>query len=169
MESQLIGENKGDNAQIPPDSMEKESYPNYPQPPDRPPGAVADLTKRFKQTDKVMKLIVFGIIFMFIGTIFISIVSMGGGPNQWDEKYDKNDDGVIDEDKRNNYYKDLRLYDTVRDIGVLIGKIIINIGILILVLALFGGGLVNDDLDKYVRIGMIIAAGLIIGWSGMMI
>ncbi len=162
------------------DISKQETPSGYPPPSDYRPGyskapptqyhasgspALGALIDRFRRTDKLLQLIVFGIFLIFLGAIFMGIVSTSGGPNDWDEKYDDNGDGYIDDYE--DYIEDRRFYDAARDITVLLGKIISNIGVLILAIALFGGGIANDGLDRYVRIGLIVAAGLIIGWSGM--
>jgi hypothetical protein len=121
---------------------------------------------RLFTTDKIVLFIVLGLFFMFIGAVIITAVSTSDGPRDFDAKYDDDDDGFIDTDKRDNYLEDQRTYWALKDIGTILGRIIISFGMLMTVVALLGGGITNQELDKYVRIGMIIAAGLIIGWSG---
>lgn len=138
------------------------------QAPSRYPGVGAG-PSRFKNTDKLVQLISMGLFLMLIGAIIIATVTTTGGPNDFDEKYDDNNDGFMDGDQRDDYNRDRESYDGIRDIGVIIGKIVVNFGMLIVVLALFGGGLINSDLDKYIRVGMIIIAGLILIFSGLMV
>ncbi len=153
-----------------------ESKPGYTPPPgdytapyqSTYPGTRPGLN-RFQRTDKLVQLIILGVFLMFLGAIIITAVTTTGGPNMYDGRYDKDDNGMVDSDKRDLYYDDLRTYDTIRDVGVLLGKVIVNFGMLIAVLALFIGGIINTSLDKFVRIGMIIAAGLIVAWSGLMV
>jgi hypothetical protein len=163
------------------DMPQQEQPGNYPPPSDYQPGytqhppqhypvapgpGMSTFVGRFRRTDKVVQLIVFGIILMFIGGILISVITSSEGPRSYDEKYDEDDDGSIDDlDKREEYYEDLRLHNGIRYVGRLIGRILINFGMLLAVLALLVGGIINDQIDRYARIGMIIAAGLIIGWS----
>jgi hypothetical protein len=97
--------------------------------------------------------------FMLIGAILIVIVSTSGGPNSLDDKYDGNQD-LLDQDKL--------IYDTIKDIGVTIGKILFNIGMFFLVLALVIGGLVNQNLERNVRIALIVAGAFIFAWVGLM-
>lgn len=111
-------------------------------------------------------MLALGILLMFLGAMFIALVSTGG-PNTYDEKYDDDNDGSIDFDKREDYYDDVRLYDFLYDLGTVSGKILRYFGILLLAIALFGGGIVNKDMDKFVRLGMILAAGFVISWSAL--
>jgi hypothetical protein len=138
------------------------------QAPSKYPGVGAG-PSRFKNTEKLVQLISMGLFLMLIGAIIIAAVTTTGGPNDFDEKYDDNNDGLMDGDQRDDYNRDRESYDAIRDIGVIIGKIVVNFGMLIVVLALFGGGLINSDLDKYIRVGMIIIAGLILIFSGLMV
>lgn len=126
-------------------------------------------SNRFQRTDKIVSMITMGVFLMFLGAIIIAAVTTTGGPNLWDSAYDDDDNGSPDPDKWDNYYEDKRSYDTMHDVGVIVGKIVVDFGMLIAVLALFGGGIVNTNLDKFVRIGMIVAAGLIVAWSGLMV
>ncbi|UCG68745.1 MAG: hypothetical protein JSV09_13215 [Thermoplasmata archaeon] len=125
-------------------------------------------TNRFKSTDRLVQLIALGLFLMFLGTIIITAVTTSGGPNKYDERYDDNDDGNVDADRWDNYYEDLRGYDAMHDIGRIIGNILISFGIVIVVLALFGGALINKELDKHARVTMIVMAGLILIFSGIM-
>lgn len=144
--------------------------PGYSQaPPQQYPVApgpgMSTFVGRFRRTDKVIQLVVLGIILMFIGGIMIGIVSSGEGPRTFDEKYDGDDDGHIDDqDKQEEYYEDWRLHNGITYVGKLIGRILIYFGMLLAVLALLVGGIVNEQIDRYVRIGMIIAAGFILAW-----
>jgi len=124
-----------------------------------------DLTKTFSK-DNIAKAIVFGIALMFLGAMFIALVSTGG-PNTYDSKYDDDDNGIVDSDSWDEYYNDLRLYETLYDIGTVVGKILMYLGVAAVAVALLGGGIMNENLDKYVRLGMIIAAGFIIPWSAL--
>jgi MFS family permease len=120
---------------------------------------------RFRRTDKVIQMIVLGIILMFIGGIMIGIVTSGNPPQRFDEKYDEDDTGQPDdEDKWEEFYEDYRLHNGITYVGTLIGRILIYLGMLFAVLALLIGGIVNNEIDRYIRIGMIITAGLILGW-----
>jgi hypothetical protein len=114
---------------------------------------------RFYSAERIPKLIALGIMFMLIGAILIVLVTTSGGPNRLDDKYDGNGD-LWDQDNL--------IYDTVKDIGVTIGKILFNIGMFFLILALVIGGLVNQNLEKHVRIALIIAGAFIFAWVGLM-
>lgn len=124
--------------------------------------------ERFLKGDKLVMSIAFGLFLMFLGAIIIGAVSISAGPQTTDEKYDDDDNGYIDGDKIDNYNRDLEDYQNGRDFGVLLGTIIVNFGILILVVALLGGALINKDMEKFVRFGMVIIAGLILMWSGLL-
>ena len=124
---------------------------------------------RYRKTDKIVQLISIGLFLMLIGAIVIGIVTITPGPQDYYEEYDDDNDGIRDSDKRDDFNRDRQFYDTMRFIGVLLGTILVNFGMLLIVLALLGGGLVNIDLDKYVRVAMIIIAGLILIFSGLMV
>lgn len=111
----------------------------------------------FYSVNKVPKLITWGILLMLIGSILIVAVVTSGGPNSNDAKYDNNND---------LWRQDQLLYDTIKDIGVTIGRILFNIGMFLLVLPLILGGLVNYQLDKHIRIALIIAGAFIFAWVG---
>ena len=124
-----------------------------------------DLSKSFT-TDNIVKMLALGILLMFLGAMFVTLVSTGG-PNTYDEKYDDDNDGHVDFDKREDYYDDVRLYDFLNDLGTVAGRILMYFGVAALTIALFGGGIVNKDMDKFVRLGMILAAGFVISWSAL--
>lgn len=111
-------------------------------------------------------MLALGILLMFLGAMFVALVSTGG-PNTYDEKYDDDNDGNIDFDKREDYYDDVRLYDFLNDLGTVAGKILMYFGVAVLAVALLGGGIINEDMDKFVRLGMILAAGFVISWSAL--
>ena len=119
-------------------------------------------------TDKVIRYIVLGLLLMFIGGVIYTLVNTSGGPNLYDKAYDDDDNGNPDADKWDNYYEDRRAYDTIRDVGTIIGKLILTLGMLMTVVVLFGGGITNREFETHIRIAMIIAAGLIVGWSGFL-
>jgi hypothetical protein len=142
--------------------------PGYQPPPQQyaPPqssgGGAFDMLSnpvRFYSATRIPKLIAWGIMFMLIGAILIVVVSTSGGPNSLDDKYDGNQD-LLDQDRL--------IYDTIKDIGVTIGKVMFNIGMFFLILALIIGGLVNQNLEKHVRIALIIAGAFILAWVGFM-
>lgn len=117
---------------------------------------------RYLTTDKLPILIVFGIFLMFLGAMIMTVVMASGPPYEWDDEYDRDDDGYIDGNKVDDYYKDLRDYKSTRNIGIIIGGILLEFGVLSLVFALLGGGILNKELDSYTRLGMLIAAGIIV-------
>jgi hypothetical protein len=171
-QSQDIPPQGTQDAQPPSYTPPQDPYaPPYQQPSSPPPSQSSypqgrgNITGLFK-TDKMVQMLVLGLFLMFIGSLLITVVSTSGGPNQWDEKYDNDDNGILDNDNRDTYWRDQRTYDMLRDIGTILGSIIISFGMLIVVLVLFGGGIVNQELDKFVRLGMLIAAGLIVAWLG---
>ncbi len=147
-------------ANMPPSGGYPPAGPGYPQAGFSP--------ERFFTSDRLPKLIIYGIILMYLGAIIIVAVTTPGPPNSFAEKYDGDNDGNMDSDERNDYNQDRETYDTVRDIGVIVGKIIFNIGMLIILLVLLAGGFINRHLDKHIRLAMILSAGLIIAWSGLM-
>jgi len=51
---------------------------------------------------------------------------------------------------------------TVNNTGVLINGILTSLGLVGIGFLLLGGGLLNKDFDKYIRIGMIISGGLVL-------
>ena len=53
--------------------------------------------------------------------------------------------------------------DEVKKIAVRTGSTLIGLGGMISSVALIGGAVFNRSVDKFVRLGMLIAAGLIIG------
>jgi MFS family permease len=145
----------------------QQGYSQYPsqQYPAAPGPGMSTFVGRFRRTDKVIQMIVLGIILMFIGGIIIGIVTSGEGPKPYDEKYDGDDDGRIDDDdKTEEYWEDWRLHNGITYVGTLLGTILIYLGMLMAVLALLIGGIVNNEIDRYIRIGMIIAAGFILAW-----
>jgi high-affinity Fe2+/Pb2+ permease len=46
------------------------------------------------------------------------------------------------------------------------GSFVASIGMLVLVVVLFAGGLIRADMDKWVRVAMIIGAVLLMSWVG---
>jgi hypothetical protein len=131
------------------------------------PGAKAG-TGRLKDSERLVQMIAMGLFLLFLGAIIITAVTTSGGPNSFDEKYDKNDDGQVDTDKWDKWWDDQRGYDAVRDIGRIVGRILISFGVVVVVLAMLGGALINKDLDKYARVSLIVMAGLILIFSGIM-
>lgn len=111
-------------------------------------------------------LITLGVFIMFLGAMIVTIFMASQPPNEWDEKYDENEDGNFDDqDKYEQYIKDRRAHKGGRTIGLIFGGILLEFGALLLVVVLIGGGILNEELDHYVRLGMIIAAGIIIAFG----
>lgn len=117
---------------------------------------------KFISTDKIVTFVVIGVFLIFLGSLFIAAIAIPGPPNEFDEKYDDDDDGDIDGDKRDNYTEDIRTYELLRDVLVTLGVIIILLGMMALAMPLIGGGIGNTEIDRNVRIGMLITAGLVI-------
>ena len=133
----------------------------YPPPQSRsggPFGAVSNPIS-FYSAERIPKLISWGVFFILMGASLIVLVSTTGGPNSDDAKYDNNND---------LWRQDRLIYDTVKDIGVIIGKIFFNIGMFLTILALVLGGLVSQNLDKHIRISLILAGAFIFAWVGFM-
>jgi hypothetical protein len=110
--------------------------------------------------------IALGVFIMFIGALIATIFLASQPPDQWDEKYDDDEDGMIDDqDKAEQYIKDRRAHKGGRSMGIIFGGILLEFGLLLLAIALLGGGILNQDLDNYSRVGMIIAAGIILAFE----
>lgn len=87
-------------------------------------------------------------------------------PDEWDKKYDEDDDGNFDDQESyEQYIKDRRSHKGGRSMGIILGGILLEFGLLLLIMALLGGGILNQDLDNYARLGMIIAAGIILAFE----
>jgi hypothetical protein len=157
------------DAQQPPIGEGNAPPPQYTPPPadygGQYGGQKRDLTRTFTK-DNIAKGLVFGILLMFLGAVFIALVSTGG-PNQYDAKYDDDDNGNVDPDNWDKYYDDLRLYEFLHDTGTVLGRILMYLGVAAVAAVLLGGGILNEDIDKYARLGMILAAGFIISWSAL--
>lgn len=138
-----------------------EDYAPPYQAPSKYPGVVPGIS-RFQRTDKLTQIIVLGLFIMFLGAAIMTMVMVSRPPDQWDEKYDNDDNGSIDQGEFDDYIKDLRGYKGVRTIGLIIGGILLELGLLFLIVALLGGAILNKDLDNYSRLGMIIAASIIV-------
>jgi hypothetical protein len=145
-----------------------ESTPGYTPPPGdyTPPQTsypgVRPGLSRFQRTDKLTQIIVLGLFLMFLGAAIMTMVMVSRPPDQWDEKYDNDDNGNIDMGEYDDYIKDYRGYKALRTIGLILGGILLELGLLLLIVALLGGAILNKDLDNYSRLGMIIAASIIV-------
>jgi hypothetical protein len=117
---------------------------------------------RFIATEKIVLFVIIGVFLIFLGSIFIAAVAVPGPPEEFEAKYDDDDDGNVDGDKWDNWIEDNRNYEFVKDIFITLGVICILLGMMGIALPLIGGGVGNTEIDKNVRIGMLISAGLII-------
>jgi hypothetical protein len=146
-----------------------ESTPGYTPPPEdyKPqyqssfPGTRPGLS-RFQKTDKLVQIIALGLFLMFIGAAIMTMVMVSRPPDEWDEKYDNDENGNIDMGEYDDYIKDYRGYKALRTVGLILGGVLLELGLLLLLVALLGGAIVNKDLDNYSRLGMIIAASIIV-------
>jgi len=110
-----------------------------------PPVAVPKSAKRWR----LFCFIAFGLIFTAI--LFYGIVQMVGSPNE--EDYDK----VAD------YEDALGTYNTAMRVLTAIGNFFLSVGVVLLSLSLFIGGISDRSLPDNARVGMFVAAGLIMG------
>lgn len=109
-------------------------------------------------------LIIIGVIIVLIGCIIWTSSGFMSPPNQYDDKYQDETEygGSQTSDK---YYKDRTDYSNNVRIISTIGNIIQTIGLILIALALALGGIKDTDLTANVRLGMIIAMGLIIAFK----
>jgi len=90
----------------------------------------------------VAMFIVIGLILMFVGAMVCNASEITNAKDR------------IDDDKREGAlatYKD--------------GMIVYNVGMLLLVLILFASALLGKEFTEYMRLGMFVAAGLILGFN----
>jgi hypothetical protein len=112
--------------------------------------------------ENLTKVIALGLIFMFIGAAVFTMIMASRPPDEWDEKYDSDHNGGVDIGEYDDYIKDYRGYKSMRTLGLITGGILLELGMLFLLLALFGGAIMNQNIDNYSRLGMIIAASIIV-------
>jgi hypothetical protein len=118
--------------------------------------------KMLMDPENLTKVIALGLFLMFIGAAFFTMIMASRPPDRWDEKYDSNHDGSLDTGEYDDYLKDYRGFKFMRSLGIIIGGILLEFGILILLIALLGGAIINQNLDSYSRLGMIVTAGIIV-------
>lgn len=111
-----------------------------------------------------ISLITIGVIIVLIGCIIWASSGFLSPPNQYEDKY-REESEWGSSSPNDKYYKDRADYsNTVRIIST-IGNIIQTIGVVMLALGLALGGMKDKDLTANVRLGMIIAMGLIIAFK----
>lgn len=110
-----------------------------PQPAYYPPGQPVDIFSK----KMIALFIVIGLILMFVGAIICNASRIT----------DKDD--AADADK---VYGALGVYKA--------GTIVYNVGILLVAIILLGAVLLGKEFTEYMRIGMFVAAGLILGFGG---
>jgi hypothetical protein len=118
--------------------------------------------KMLTDPERLAKIMVLGLIFMFLGAAIFTVVIVGRPPDDWDEKYDSDHNGNIDTGEYDDYIKDFRGFKFMRTLGLVVGGILLELGLLFLLIALLGGAIINTGLDNYSRLGMIIAGSIII-------
>ena len=77
----------------------------------------------------------------------------------------EDDSGNMDADDRERYERDMDTYDLIRRSLTTTGIILEQIGIILIILGLFIGAIIDDSLPTYVRMGMLIAVGLVIAFQ----
>jgi hypothetical protein len=117
----------------------------------------------FLRRDKIVLLVGLSVFLMFLGAVIATMVLVSSPPDRWDKAYDNDDNSIIDGGEYDDYIRDYRDYKGRRDLGLMLGFILLEFGVLIMGFALVGGAISNRDLDKNVRLGMLISAGIIIG------
>jgi hypothetical protein len=118
--------------------------------------------KGLMDPERLTKIMVLGLILMFLGAAIFTVIIVGRAPDRWDEKYDSDHNGNIDTGEYDDYIKDYRGFKFMRTMGLVVGGILLELGLLFLLIALLGGAIVNTSLDNYSRLGMIIAGSIII-------
>lgn len=111
--------------------------------------------------ERLTKILAFGLVLMFLGAAILTVIMVGRPPDRWDEKYDSDHNGNIDTGEYDDYIKDYRGFKFMRTLGFVVGGILLELGLLFLLIALLGGAIMNTNLDSYSRLGMIIAASII--------
>jgi hypothetical protein len=163
---------------VPPQGSQEQSSPGYtaPQDPYAPPYQQpspeqpiqssypkgGNPFKRLMDPENLTKIIALGLVLMFLGAAIFTTIMASRRPDEWDEKYDSDHNGDIDTGEYDDFIKDQRGYKLMRTIGIVIGGILLELGILFLLIALLGGAILNQNLDSYSRLGMIIAASIIV-------
>ncbi|UCE73800.1 MAG: hypothetical protein JSV56_12355 [Methanomassiliicoccales archaeon] len=143
--------------------------PGYTQPSDQYPAPVQTGypqkkggLKGLTDPEKIAKLVAFGLFLLFIGAAILTATLVSRPPDQWDEKYDNDENRNIDQGEYDDYLRDFRNYKTMRAVGLIAGAVLLEIGLMLLVIALLGGGIMNSDMDPYARLGMIIAGSIVL-------
>jgi hypothetical protein len=114
------------------------------------------------EPERLAKMLALGLVLMFLGAAIFTMVLAGRPPDEWDEKYDSDHNRDIDTGEYDDYLKDYRGFKFMRTLGLIVGGILLELGLLFLLIALLGGAILNTNLDSYSRLGMIIAASIII-------
>ena len=124
-------------------------------PPTSSQGPMKPFSRSFREKVYI-KLFIVGIIFFFVGYILGAITGYMVAPDSDD--YEDDDDGE-------KYKEDLDWYNLIRRSLTTSGQIFKMVGIIIIMIALFVGAITDDQLPPLVRLGMLIALGLIAGFQ----
>jgi len=109
-----------------------------------------------------VKIFILGIIFFFAGYLFFTSMGYTIPPDRDDYE---NSDGFLEEDDQKRYEEDLDFYNLIKRSMTTTGNILKTAGVILLVVALFIGAVGDNKLPSYARMGMLIALGLIVGFS----
>jgi hypothetical protein len=124
-------------------------YPYYDQPPYQQPGPYS----RAFQEKIYVKIFILGIIFFLVGFLIAAVTGYMDAPDR--EDFDDDED----------YKDELDWYNLIkRSLGTT-GNILEQIGLILIVVALFLGAVVDTELPPLARLGILIAVGLIIGFK----
>lgn len=125
------------------------SQPYYDQPLYQPPGPY---TRAFHEKIYI-KIFIFGIIFFMVGYLVAAVTGYMDAPDRDD----------FDDDEE--YKDELDWYNLIRRSLTTTGFILEQIGLIIIVVALFLAAIVDEQLPPLARLGIFIAIGLIIGFK----
>ena len=114
------------------------------------------------QSKFYIRLFMFGIICFLVGYILVNSTGYMTPPDSDDYE---DDSGNMDADDREQYERDMDTYDLIRRSLTTTGIILEQIGIILIVLGLFIGAIIDETLPTYVRMGMLIAVGLVIAFQ----
>lgn len=150
-----------------PSKSSQHSYPSQRQmasgPPKRPttiyrPGSFGKVF----QERVYIKIFIAGIIFLLVGFILVSVTGYMTAPDRDDygDEY-----GDLDREDEKRYKDDLDTFNLIKKSVTTTGGILEQIGIILLVVGLFIGAVIDENLPPFVRLGMLIALGLIVGFK----
>jgi hypothetical protein len=135
--------------------------PQHPPRPHKPPQPVGPTGKAFRNKG-YFKIFILGIIFFLVGTLLASVTGYMTPPDA-DDYEDEN--GYMDKDAQERYDNDYKLYDLIKRSLTTTGGILAKIGMILIVVGLFIGAVVDEELHNYIRLGMFIALGFAIAFG----